>query len=163
MTNLIRRDPFAELNATMDRLFESGFSRPWRLIQMGDEALSMPVEVPETDDTVEVKASLPGVKPEDIDVSVQGDLLSIRAESREEEEDKQKTYMKREFHYGAVQRDLALPAPIDENRTEASFENGVLRLRLGKSAEARPKHIPINGAQRRQTIDQPATDGGGSR
>ena len=148
MANLTRRDPFLELSETMDRLFEGGFSRPWRLLQNSrDETVSMPIEVSEAEDEICVKASLPGVNPEDIDISVQGDMVQIRAESREEAEDKQQNYIRRELNYGVVQRSISLPSRVDTNRTEATFQNGVLRLRLGKSEEAKPKRIQVQGSE----------------
>ena len=154
MSNLIRRDPLQELSEAIDRLFESGSSRPWRILQMGSEMPSMPIEVSEADDAVLVKASLPGVKPEDIDISVQDDMVTIRAESREETEDQSNNFTHREISYGAMQRTIPLPAAVDGDRAEATFQNGVLRIRLGKSEEKKAKRIQVQGTESKMSIPE---------
>ena len=146
MTNLVRFDPFTDLRATMDRLFEEGFSRPWRLL--GSEGptadMAFPVEVSESDTAVDIKASLPGVKPEEVEISVQNDVLSIRAEHREETKDEKKDYYRREIRYGSFHRALALPSSVDSDKAEARFDNGILTLHLPKAEAARPKQIKVS-------------------
>jgi HSP20 family protein len=157
MSEITRWDPFRD---TMDRLFESGFSRPWRLMQMGTEEFAAPpIEISEAEDEIEVKASLPGMKPEDINISVQGDVVTIKGETREESEDRQKSYYRRELRYGSVQRSITLPTIVDTERSQASYENGILKLRLPKSEEAKPKQIKVQGGDRNQPIDQPSSQG----
>ena len=73
MTNMIRRDPFTDLRSTMDRLFDEGFSRPWRFINSETYEASMPIEVSETDSELVVKAALPGVQPDEVDITVSND------------------------------------------------------------------------------------------
>jgi HSP20 family protein len=146
MTNLIRWDPFADLRGTMDRLFDEGFSRPWRLI--GSETpteAAFPVEVSQTEDALDVKAALPGVKPEEVEVSVQNDVLTIRAEHKEETEDTKRDYYRREIRYGALQRVMALPTSVDTEKADARFENGILYLHLPKAEALRPKQIKVAG------------------
>jgi len=147
MTNLTRWDPFAELRTTLDRLFDEGFSRPWRLIPSPAEyEASIPVEVSETDEEVEVKAALPGVRPEEVEVTVADDVLTIKAQHKETAEEKKRDYYRRELRYGAFHRALSLPAGVDADRAEATFENGVLRLRLPKAEAVRPKQIKVTSA-----------------
>jgi HSP20 family protein len=143
MTMPARWDSFSDLRSTMDRLFEGGFSRPWRLLP-SEEGIEFPVEIGETDTEIEVKASLPGVKPEDVDISVQNDVLTIKAEHKEETEEEKKDYHRREFRYGSFRRPFTLPASVDVDKATATFEHGVLRLRLLKAAEVKPKQIKVS-------------------
>jgi HSP20 family protein len=144
MTNLTRWDPFGEIRTTMDRLFEDGFSRPWRLIPNPTEYEAVfPVEVSETEDAIEVKASLPGVKPDEVEITVANDVLTIKAEHRESTEDKKRDFYRREIRYGAFHRSLSLPVSVDADKSSARFENGVLALALPKAESLRPKQIKV--------------------
>jgi HSP20 family protein len=148
VTNLIRQEPFADLHSTMHRLFDEGFSRPWRLIgsESGQPAeRAFPVEVSETDEAIDVKASLPGVKPDEVEVSVQNDVLTVRGEHREQTTEDKKDYYRREIRYGSFHRSLALPTRVDADKAEAKFENGILSLHLPKSESIRPKQIKVSG------------------
>lgn len=147
MTNLVRWDPFSELRATMDRLFDEGFSRPWRLLGTGEYEASFPLEVSETDQDLEVKAALPGLRPEDVDISIANGVLTIKAEHKEQTEEKKREYYRREIRYGAYQRSLSLPVSVDADHAEATFENGMLKLRLPKAEAARPKQIKVSQRQ----------------
>ena len=146
MTNLVRFDPFSDLRTTMDRLFEEGFSRPWRLLgnDGSPSEMAFPVEVSESDSAIDIKAALPGVKPDEVEISVQNDVLTIRAEHREETKEEKKDYYRREIRYGSFHRSLALPASVDSDKAEATFENGILMLRLPKAEAARPKQIKVS-------------------
>jgi len=151
MTNLTRWDPFGEMRTALDRLYEDGISRPWRLLGSEMEG-TVPVEVSESDDSIQVKAQLPGVKPEDVNVTVSNGMLNIRAEHREDRDEKEKNYVRHEIRYGSMQRTIPLPSGVDVNRAEATFEDGILRLKLGKAEEMMPKRIPIAGTQGQQQI-----------
>jgi HSP20 family protein len=148
MTNLTRWDPFGDMRSTMDRLFDEGFSRPWRVLPTGATAYegSFPVEVSETDDALEVKASLPGVKPEDVEVTVANDVLTVKATHEEKTEEKKRDYYRRELRYGSFHRSLSLPVSVDADKAEAKFENGVLSLKLPKAEALRPKQIKVASA-----------------
>ena len=146
MPDLVRWEPFRELislREAMDRLFEESFVRPWGdwLVPFGAETLA--VDMYETDDEVVVKASLPGVKPEEIDISITGNTLTIKGETKAEEEVKEKNYIRRERRYGAFSRSLALPTEVEADKAEAVFENGVLTLILPKAEEVKPKSIKV--------------------
>jgi HSP20 family protein len=143
MTNLIRRDPFTDLRSTMDRLFDEGFSRPWRFINSETYEASMPIEVSETDSELVVKAALPGVQPDEVDITVSNDVLTIKAEHKETTEEGKREFYRREIRYGAFHRSLSLPVKVDADQAEASFDNGVLALRLPKAASIRPKQIKV--------------------
>jgi len=146
MTSVTRWDPFSDLRSTMDRLFDEGFSRPWRLIPQSETYESaFPVEVSETEDELEVKAALPGVKPEEVEITVQNDVLTIKAEHKDTTEEKKRDYYRREIRYGSFHRAMSLPVSVDSDRAEATFENGVLQLRLPKAAALRPRQIKVGG------------------
>ena len=151
MTNLVRWDPFrdlAEMRGTMDRLFYRGLRRP-RFITWQAAERFLPVDVYETDDEVVVEASLPGIKPEEVQVSVTGDRLTITGESKTEEEEREHDYYRKERRYGSFERALTLPVEVDADQAKATFENGELSLHLPKTAAVKPKTIEIraNGAK----------------
>jgi HSP20 family protein len=130
------------LRQAMDRLFDESFTRPWHLIGWEGENF-VPLDVYETDDELVVKASLPGVKPGDVDVSIVGDTLSVRGEFRAEEETKKPSYYRQERRYGNFHRAVTLPAQVEPDKAEAIFEHGVLTLTVPKAAAAKPKTIKV--------------------
>jgi HSP20 family protein len=146
MTNLVRWEPIRDLvslREAMDRLFEDSFVRPqadW-LAPTGAGALA--VDVYETEDAVVVKSAIPGVKPEDIDISLTGDTLTIKGETKSEEEVKEENYVRREMRYGSFARTLSVPTSVVTDKAEAKFADGVLTLTLPKAEEVKPKAIQI--------------------
>jgi HSP20 family protein len=146
MSNIVRWEPFRELvslREAMDRLFEESFIRPGggRLAPAG---IGTPaVDMYQTDDAVVVKSAIPGIKPEDIDISITGDTLTIKGETKSEEEVNEENYIRRERRYGSFCRSLALPLPVVTEKAAAEFENGVLTLTLPKAEEVKPKAIKI--------------------
>jgi HSP20 family protein len=150
MADITRWDPFAEmasLRETVDRLFED--PRQWR-VSFGNAGTFFPVDVLDTNDEVVVKASLPGVKPEDIDISLTGQVLTLKGESKEEHEEKAENWYRRERRQGSFVRQIQLPTEVDSGRAEAVFENGVLRLAIPKADTVKPKTIKV---QARPTIE----------
>jgi HSP20 family protein len=146
MANLVRWDPVRDmmsLREAMDRLFEESFVRPRGVLAPVEGAATLALDVFESDDDVTVRASIPGVNPDDIDISVTGDVLTIKGETSEEREEKQGNYHLRERRYGAFQRSVNLPAPVNTDKAEAEFKNGVLTLTLPKVEEVKPKSIKI--------------------
>jgi HSP20 family protein len=146
MTHLVRWEPFRDLislREAMDRLFEESFVQPragW-LAPAGAKALA--VDMYETDDTIIVKSAIPGVKPEDLDISITSDTLTIKGETKAEEEIKEENIIRRECRYGSFCRTLIIPMPIVADRAEAEFEHGVLTLTLPKAEEVKPKAIKV--------------------
>ena len=146
MSNLVRWEPFRDLislREAMDRLFEESFVRPGagRLAPAGVGALA--VDMYQTDDAVIVKSAIPGIDPENLDISITSDTLTIKGETRAEEEVKEESYIRRERRYGSFCRTLAIPLPVVAEKAEAEFENGVLTLTLPKAEEVKPKTIKI--------------------
>ncbi len=145
MADITRWDPFAELatlRSTVDSIFDD---RPWRAlgaVPNGGEA-NFPVDLYETKESVVVKASLPGVKPEDIDISITAGVLTLKGESKEEHEEKKENYYRRERRHGSFVRQFALPSEVDSANPDAVFDHGVLTLTLPKAEAAKPKTIKV--------------------
>jgi HSP20 family protein len=141
--NIIRREydtPIAAMNRLMNQLWSEGLTDG--AAESVQQAL-LPLDVLEDEKTVIVRASLPGFKPEDVDVQVHNGILTIKAEQTEENEERSERYLRRERRFGAVSRSVALPSMVDEDACDANLENGVLTLRIPKSQEAMPRKIKI--------------------
>jgi HSP20 family protein len=145
MSNLIRWEPAREmmtLRDAMDRLFDDAFTRPLRLNDGGN--WSMPaVDMYQTDNEVVVKAAIPGVKTDDVQINVTGEVLTIKGETKEKEEVKEKAYHLREQRWGMFERTIAMPTDVIADKAKAEFENGILTITLPKAEEVRPKTISI--------------------
>lgn len=147
MADLVRWEPFRDLvtlRDAMDRLFEESFVQPMRLTPWdGGRGTPVALDIYQTDESVIVKASLPGVKADEIDISVVGDVLTIKGELKAEEEVKEEHYIRREMRYGSFIRSVEIPVSVDSDKAEAVFENGVLTLTLPKAEEVKPKAIKV--------------------
>ena len=143
MANLTRWEPMREmmtLREAMDRLFDDAFTRPLSI----NSGLTVPaIDMYQTDDEVVVKATLPGLKAEDVDISVTGDTLTLRGEYKQENEQKEARYHIREQRYGSFERSLLLPTDVKADKAVADFENGVLTIRIPIAEEVKPKSISI--------------------
>lgn len=147
-----RWDPFREaltLRDAMNRLFEDSFVRPTNLPT--GTAYGLALDMEENDDGYTVRASLPGFKPEDVHVSITGDVLTIQANRDEQQEQTGKNYLVRERRTGSVSRTVTLPQRVESEKADARFENGELVLTLPKAEETKPKQIKIN-VQGRQEL-----------
>lgn len=141
---LTRWEPFREMRRIhdmLDRVMDEGMTG------RGDgnwfEGLA-PIDVYQTDDDVVIEASMPGVKPEDIEVSVTGDTLTLRGEVREEKDvETERDYHVRERRYRRFARSLTLPSTVDANKAEATMDNGILTLSIPKAEAAKPKQITV--------------------
>jgi HSP20 family protein len=140
---LTRWDPFQEmlnLRRTVDRLFDnSSTDNAWA----HSATWGLAVDVVENKDDFIVKASVPGIKPEDLDISYASDTLTIKGEVKTENEVEENQYHLRERRYGSFSRSINLPTKIKDDAIEASYQNGVLSLRLPKAEEIKPKRIAI--------------------
>ena len=147
---LERWDPFREavsLRDAMNALFQDSFVRPSGSTAPGG-GVALPLDVAENENEFVVKASLPGVKPEDVQITVHGETLTIQAESKFQEEKKDERWHIRERRAGSFQRAIVLPVPVDSDKAQASFDHGVLTLTLPKSEKAKPRQIRIGGAKK---------------
>lgn len=150
MTMLTRYNPVGEvlsLKQAMDRLFEDSFVNPtgWMTIAGGE--LSPAIDMWETPDEIIVSASLPGIAPENVEITLTGQTLTLRGEIQADEEVSRDQYVLRERRYGTFHRQLTLPVRVDGDNAQATFANGVLRLSVPKAPEVKPRHIEIKAAK----------------
>jgi len=144
-----RWDPFHEavsLRDAMNHLFQESVLRPGQAYSNGSGPSTLPLDVQETADAFVVQASLPGLKPEEVQITVHGEAVTIRGEHKAETKKDEGTWHLRERRSGSFQRVLSLSTPVDADRADARFEHGVLTLTLPKSEQAKPKQIKIGGA-----------------
>jgi HSP20 family protein len=157
MTLVRRTSPLGELvslRQAMDRLFEDSFVRPraWRFT--ADSRPGLPLDITNSTDEIVVEAALPGVKPEDVDVTVEDGALTISAQSREERQETKGETIISEIRRGSVSRTVALPSGLEPDKATATFEHGVLRLSIPRAEAVKPRQIRIT-----PTIDGQSTNG----
>jgi HSP20 family protein len=148
MSYLNRWDPVRDMVSmrdSMDRLFESFFET-----QQGTRQLSgwsMPLDVAENEDGFVVTASIPGIKPEDLEITYNNHTLTIKGEIKNDQNIEEARYHLRERRYGRFERSLQLPTRVNADQIEATYEAGVLSLRLPKTEEVKPRRIAIKGGE----------------
>lgn len=150
---MMRWDPYREmisLRQAMDRMFEDTFLWPARS-QYEMSGGNLPLDIYQTKNDVVVKAALPGMKPEEVDISISGETLTIKGEHKEEKEIKEAEYIRREHRYGTFSRTVTVPVAIQSDKAQATFENGILTLTLPKAEAVRPKQIKVKA---KGTVDQ---------
>ena len=143
MSNLIRWEPVREmmtLREAMDQLFNDAFTRP---VSMSGGSVIPAIDVYQNNDAVVVKAALPGLKAEDVQISVTADVLTLRGEFKQENEQKETTYHIREQRFGSFERSIMLPSDVQTDKAKADFENGILTITLPKAESVKPKTITI--------------------
>jgi len=153
---LVRWEPMRELNALqgeMNRLFNSFFDEGGN----GGQRRWVPaVDLYEREDSLVLKADLPGMSEDDVQIEVRDNVLTVSGERRDEQEEKQNGYYRVERSFGRFSRSLQLPGGIDTSAIAASFDNGVLQVTIPKPEERKPRRIEIGGAQK-QTIEGSAS------
>jgi HSP20 family protein len=148
-----RWDPFREMvtvREAMDRWLQQSISGTGQLLS-NLRPDSMPIDLVERDDSFEIRAAVPGVKPEDVEVTVQGERVTVRAEVRGGEEQRGENWLMREHRYGLLQRSITLPSGVSSDNAEARIEDGVLSLRLPKLQGAAARRIAVSSAGGTQT------------
>jgi HSP20 family protein len=141
-------DPFRDavsLRDAMNALFQDSFVRSGTTPTQGS-LVALPLDVCETEHEFVVKAALPGVKPEDVQITVHGDTLTIRGESKTEEDKKGEHWHLRERRHGTFHRSLTLATQVNSDKARADFDLGVLTLTLPKAESAKPRQIKVGGA-----------------
>ncbi|MDL1910872.1 Hsp20/alpha crystallin family protein [Chloroflexi bacterium CFX6] len=144
MSNINRWEPAREimtLREAMDRLFDDAFTRPLTFIRDGRSAPA--IDVYQTDDEVVVKAALPGIKADEVQINVTGDVLTIKGEVKHEDEKKERSWHIREQRYGSFERSVALPTDVVADKAKADFENGILTITLPKAEDVKPRTITV--------------------
>jgi HSP20 family protein len=147
--NIVRYDPFRELRSLQDemnRLFSSSFSRSSGTGE-GDQimrgAWNPSVDIFENQNQIVLEAELPGMKPEDVEISIENNVLTLHGERKFEKKDESDNFHRVERSYGSFTRSFTLPPTVSSENAQAEFENGVLRLTLAKREEAKPRRIEI--------------------
>ncbi len=142
---LSRWDPFREavsLREAMDRLFEESYLPSRReTARQGDRAFRLALDAYVTPDAIVILANMPGLKPEDVEITIEGETLTIRGERTAPMENVD--YVLQERTFGRFQRTLSINIPIDADKAEAKFENGLLTLTIPKTEAVKPKTIQV--------------------
>jgi HSP20 family protein len=143
MSNLIRWEPAREmmtLREAMDHLFDDAFTRP---LSLRDGWSAPAIDMYQTDDEIVVKAALPGIKADEVQINITGEVLTLKGEVRQQEEQKEKAWHMREQRWGSFERSVVLPTDVVSDKARAEFENGILTITLPKADEVKPKVINI--------------------
>jgi len=145
-----RWQPFSELMSlrqAMDKLFEDSVVRPsCGLAALGEVPIPA-LDIYQTPSDVVVKATLPGLKPEDVTIDISGDVLTIKGETKAEQEVRKEDYLYQERRYGAFSRSVILPRGLRTEKCEATMEDGVLTLTIPKAEQVKPKAIKVKAKE----------------
>ncbi|GAB4540175.1 MAG: Hsp20/alpha crystallin family protein [Anaerolineae bacterium] len=156
MASIVRWTPFEDmvtLREAMERLFDESFVRPYRSGGNGNSSLAMarlPIDLYETDEQVVLKARLPGVNPEDVDITMDDGDLIIKAELRSDaalDEARKWNWHRHELYHGSIGRRISLPTQVQADKIEATFRNGELSLVLPKAEEVKPRSIKVKAVK----------------
>jgi HSP20 family protein len=146
MTVLTRWDPFRELTTLqnrMSRLFEEQYGSG-REDSLTTGAFVPAVDIYEDEHTIQLKLEVPGIEEKDLDVKVENNVLTVSGERKFEKEEKEENFRRVERRYGSFSRSFTLPNSVNAEDVKADYSNGVLKITLGKRAEAKPKQIKVN-------------------
>ncbi len=147
MTSLTRWDPLRDLTTMQNRL--NRFVRESHSPEGPEEVLTTtsfapPVDIYEDEHTIAVKMEVPGVDEKDIDVRIESNTLTVHGERKIEKEEKEENFRRVERQYGSFTRSFTLPSSVDTGQVSAHCDKGILKIRLAKKAEAKPKQIKVN-------------------
>jgi HSP20 family protein len=143
--DLMRWDPFKEISSLreeIDRLFDTFFGRQTSVVS-GEGFWVPAVDVEETESEYIVKAELPGLKKEDIKISITDDTLTVSGERKMQKEEKGKTYHRIEMNYGKFERTIRFPSEVLPDKAKASYKDGILSITIPKSEKAKAKELEI--------------------
>ena len=135
---------FVSLREAMDRLFEDSFIRPTQWTGVAASQISVPVDLWETNDSYHLRADLPGIAPEAIDINVTADTVAIAGETSTQGDVANEGWLRQERRIGKFQRAFTLPVQIDPDKVQARFEHGVLTLDLPKADQVKPRTIKVS-------------------
>jgi HSP20 family protein len=145
MTVLTRWEPFRELSTLqnrMSRLFEEQYGGREEALTAG--AFVPAVDIYEDEHSIQLKLEVPGIEEKDLDVRVENNVLTVSGERKFEKEEKEENFRRVERRYGSFTRSFTLPNKVNSEDVSANYENGVLKIKLGKRAEAKPKQIKVS-------------------
>ena len=161
MTIVRRPSPFGEmltLRQAMDRLFDDDF-RPTRWLSGGPDGPALPLDVTTDANTLTIEAALPGIKPDDVDITVENGTVTISGRTATERTAEEGSYVLQEIRRGNFSRSVTLPTGLEPERARATFEHGILRLEIPKAEQVKPRQIkisPVSNGHAERTSDQPA-------
>ena len=144
---IVRWEPFRDLLTTQrefDRLFKEAFSPMSGETEVSTRSWAPPVDIYETEDAIVLKAELPGIDPQDVEVRVEDNTLYLKGERNYEKEVKEQNYHRIERSYGSFARSFTLPNSISAEKVKAEYKDGLLTLTMPKREEAKPKTIKID-------------------
>ena len=153
MTLITRWDPFREfvtLQGRMNRLFHDSFAEGTDSEALTTTTFAPPVDVYEDEHNVTLKVEVPGIDEKDIDVRIENNTLTVHGERKFEKEEKEENYRRVERQYGSFTRTFTLPQTVDQESVQADYDKGVLKIKLAKKAEAKPKQIKVNVGSEKQ-------------
>ncbi len=152
MTLLTRYEPFREfatIQDRMNRMFRDFYTPEGREEALTTTAFAPPVDVYEDEHNITLKIEVPGIDEKDIDVRIENNTLIVHGERKFEKEEKEENYRRVERQYGSFTRSFALPNTVNHENVQADYDKGVLKIKLAKKAEAKPKQIKVNvGSQK---------------
>ena len=146
MTLLTRWEPFRELQDRMDRmnrLFRESYRPEGPEEALTSTSFAPPVDIYEDEHNITLKMEVPGIDEKDMDVRIENNTLSVRGERKFEKEEKEENFRRVERQYGSFTRSFTLPSSVETENIQASYDKGVLEIRLAKKAEAKPKQIKV--------------------
>ena len=147
MTLITRWDPFREfvtLQDRMNRLVRDSFGNEGREEALTTATFAPAVDVYEDEHNVTLKIEVPGIEEKDIDVRIENNTLTVHGERKFEKEEKEENVRRVERQYGSFTRTFTLPQTVDQDSVQADYDKGVLKIKLAKKAEAKPKQIKVN-------------------
>src|SRR6195256_5470816 len=150
MTLLTRWEPFREFSTMQDRmnrmnrLFRESYSPEAPEEALTTTSFAPPVDIYEDEHNITLKVDVPGIDEKDIDVRIENNTLTVHGERKIEKEEKEENYRRVERQYGEFTRSFTLPSSVDPGQVSADYEKGVLKIKLAKKAEAKPKQIRVN-------------------
>jgi HSP20 family protein len=162
MTIVRRPSPFGELltlHQAMDRLFDDDY-RPFRWLSGGVDGPALPLDVSTSDESLTIEAALPGIKPEDVDITVENGTVRISGKTADERTAEEGSYVLQEIRRGNFSRTVTLPTGLEPDKATATFEHGILRLEIPRAEQVKPRQIKISavsdGNGRRTSDDRQA-------
>ena len=159
---LVRWQPFAEMESLrhqMDRMFDelAGIN------SQSSTSWTPAIEIQDREDSLVLRAEIPGVEAKDLDIQVAREAVAISGEHRYENKTQEQSFFRSELRYGSFQRTIPLPVAVENNQAQAEFKDGILKLTLPKAQEARHKVVKINlGGDKQETLPSSETDNSNS-
>ena len=161
MTIVRRPSPIRDMlsmRTAMDRFFDDEF-RPFQWLSGAYSGPSLPLDVTTNADSVTIEAALPGIRPDDVDITVENGAVTISGKTADERSADEGSYVLQEIRRGSFSRTVTLPSGLEPDKARATFENGILRLEIPKAEQLKPRQIkisPVSDGHGERTTDKPA-------